>query len=153
DVDRGLAVGEAADLGAAQLDVEVLADRVRQVRTRVAGEDLRLVGAHRVSSLAGFIARIAIRFGLGRQDSNLRMEGPKPSALPLAAPPWKPPAGPAGGGAAGRPRRDRPRPRRYLDCLRGASRRPFALEPPEHRRSAPAHARGQRARARERTLR
>ena len=60
----------------AELDVQVARHRLRELRVRVAGEDLQL--------LHGWPRRRAGSAGwLGREDSNLHMAAPKAAALPV----------------------------------------------------------------------
>ena len=87
DLHVDLAVGEARDVGVAQRDVQVLGDLLGQRPVRVAGEELQLVRPWRFAVLTVAPGRS----WLGREDSNLRIRGPKSRALPLGhAPRSKP---------------------------------------------------------------
>ena len=87
DLDRDLAVGEAADRRLAELDAQVAGDLLRQRRVGVAGEE------HGVEQHAGTLRRLESgpvqqdRIWQGRKDSNPRMSESKSDALTNLATP------------------------------------------------------------------
>src|SRR5690606_35888367 len=90
DLDIDLAVGEACDGGAAQLELEVLRDLGRQFRVGVAREDHQTFRTHDVG-----VTTVTVKHGrlevfkrwLGRKDSNPRMPESKSGALTNLATP------------------------------------------------------------------